>query len=177
MDRLVRLGLIVVGFGGVAVAAASGRGSSGETGSDVLATDGGPDGTATSGDGSSATGTEASDGGGGVREGGVDGGISRDAAPGGTQTTLNCGSASCNIPAESCCVTSASGGFAFACEATCRRSQRDSAALKCRPLVGNRAIAPASCGRRWEARSVIEHVLAITEGGAERVVPRLTVEA
>ncbi len=69
---------------------------------DALATgDGGP------GAPRGAPGTVVADGGTGT---GAEAG-----APGGSTAALSCGTASCFIPAESCCLTETGGAFSFAC--------------------------------------------------------------
>lgn len=75
----------------------------------------------------------------------ADGGTGAEAgAPGGTTSTLLCGSATCLIPTESCCLSSVNSTFAFACVvgATCPAASGsgdgggngqngDTASLKC----------------------------------------------
>jgi hypothetical protein len=53
--------------------------------------------------------------------GGGDGGINPpDAGPGGSTTVLACGSTSCAIPAETCCVSQVGGGgTAYGCAVSC----------------------------------------------------------
>lgn len=67
--------------------------------------------------------------------GGGDGGNPPDAGPGGTTTIISCGSTTCAIPAENCCVDRAVGGaITFACAATCPGPDAgvvESAALHC----------------------------------------------
>jgi hypothetical protein len=71
----------------------------GGAGADALATgDGGPRG---------APGTVVANGGTGA--GGAAG------APGGSTSALSCGTASCVIPGESCCLTETGGAFSFSC--------------------------------------------------------------
>lgn len=71
--------------------------------------------------------------------GGGDGGIDPpDAGPGGTTTVINCGSTSCAIPAQTCCIDTLGGGMtAYGCATTCAgldaggNGNNDTAALKC----------------------------------------------
>jgi len=80
--------------------------------------------------------TDASDAGSTTQEaGGGEGGIDPpDAGPGGTTTILNCGSTTCAIPAQACCVDRLGGGMtAYSCAATCAGvdAGADTTALKC----------------------------------------------
>ena len=82
-------------------------GGSAATGLDVPS-DGGADALATGNGGArGAPGTVVANG--GTTAGGTAGG------PGGTTAALSCGTASCSIPGESCCLTEAGGTFSFAC--------------------------------------------------------------
>jgi hypothetical protein len=85
-----------------------------------------------------ATGTDASDAATAQQEaGGGDGGISTNdsgTGPGGSTTILTCGSTTCAIPTQNCCVERIGGGkTAFGCAATCPSidAGADTAALKC----------------------------------------------
>lgn len=62
----------------------------------------------------------ADDGGSDAPDGTVvaDGGVNPpDAGPGGSTTTLTCGTATCSIPAQSCCVQGGGGTTSFSCVA------------------------------------------------------------
>jgi hypothetical protein len=85
-----------------------------------------PDGTTVTVDGSSSTSdgsssvdgaTIASDSAARGPNGSVvaDGGVGGDAGPGGNTSTLPCGGATCNVPSESCCVTSGGGAPGYEC--------------------------------------------------------------
>lgn len=67
--------------------------------------------------------------------GGGDGGINPpDAGPGGSTTIINCGSTTCAIPAQTCCVDRLGGGMtAYGCATTCAGidAGADTTALKC----------------------------------------------
>ena len=68
---------------------------------------------------SSTIGDSTADGGPGSANGGgvVSGGVNpSNAGPGGNTATLSCGNATCNIPAQVCCITRTAAGNAFACE-------------------------------------------------------------
>lgn len=114
-----------------------------------------------------ATGQDASDAGTGQQEaGGGDGGINpADAGPGGTTSVITCGSTSCSIPAETCCVDRLGGNMtAYGCAAVCPGidAGANTTALKCsgqancaagtvccvRQTVGNGAASEckATCG-------------------------------
>ena len=91
--------------------------------------------TSTSGN-DAASGTDTGTGNQGA---GADGGIDPpDAGPGGTTSVIHCGSTTCAIPAQTCCVdTLPSNATAYGCAATCAGLDGgagvgvDTAALKC----------------------------------------------
>ncbi len=88
-------------------------------------------------DGSSTTdAADASDDGSTTAEaGGGEGGINPpDAGPGGTTTTIKCGSTTCAIPAQTCCVDRLGAGMtSYACATVCGGVDAggDTTALKC----------------------------------------------
>lgn len=96
-----------------------------------------PEGSTTKAD--TGTGTDAAtatDTGTGQQEaGGGDGGINpADAGPGGSTSVITCGSTSCSIPAQTCCVDRLGGGMtAYGCAASCPQIDAggDTVALKC----------------------------------------------
>lgn len=102
--------LVIVGT------AAIGCGGSDASGVFTAATDAAADGT-TAGDGASSSGEGGvSPDAGWVRDGGAGG----EAGPGGNTAQLPCGSTSCNIPGETCCVVrprSRPPSFTYACAA------------------------------------------------------------
>lgn len=115
-----------VGCGGDDSTAASGS----DGGVDGSAS--GDDGAAVGSDGSPGSGSDAAGGGGGG--GGGDGGRSADGGPGGSTGAVACGTTTCTVPAESCCVSDTGGGnFAFACSGTGDGGvcPRNDVALKC----------------------------------------------
>lgn len=75
----------------------------------------------------------------GQQDSGGDGGIDPpDAGPGGTTSTIKCGSTTCAIPAQTCCVDTLPGNMtAYGCATTCPGLDAgggggiDTAALKC----------------------------------------------
>lgn len=86
----------------------------GATGSDIA--------TPVSADASSPTdGGAASDAASTTTGGGADGGVNPpNAGPGGSTSTLNCGSTTCAIPATACCISEVQGGgVAYACATAC----------------------------------------------------------
>lgn len=109
-------------------------GSSGDSDLILPAGDaGGADGASSSSSGSTGSGGPREAGAGGVT---ADGGIDPpNAAPGGDTTQVACGSASCPIPAETCCVSDTPNGLAYACVAgaTCPQATGggNTTALKC----------------------------------------------
>lgn len=104
--------------------------------------------TSTGGD--AAAGTDASDAGTGQPSGG-DGGINPpDAGPGGSTSAINCGSTSCSIPSQNCCVDRLGGNqTAYSCAATCGGidAGADTTALKCSGQA-NCAIGMVCCVRQ-----------------------------
>ena len=91
--------------------------------------------------GTTDTGTSGNDAASGTDTGtgqqGADGGVDPpDAGPGGTTTVINCGSTTCSIPAQTCCVDNLANNMtAYGCAATCAGLDAgagiDTAALKC----------------------------------------------
>jgi len=122
--------------------------------------------TGTGGD--AATGTDASDAGTGQPEaGGGDGGINPpDAGPGGNTSVITCGSTSCSIPAETCCVDRLGGGMtAYGCAAVCPGvdAGADTAALKCSGQA-NCATGTVCCVRQGAGNSAASECKASCNG-------------
>jgi hypothetical protein len=122
------------GSDGAAELVGTGNDGGGQPEASVTAEGGGGADAATGSDG--ATGSDASDGGTTTPEaGGGDGGIDPpDAGPGGTTTVINCGSTTCAIPTDTCCVDRLGGGMtAYSCATTCPgiAAGGDTTALKC----------------------------------------------
>lgn len=160
--RLPALGLLVVAF---SVAAWVGCGGSSGTIADILEGDAGIDGDANGGgnrgsndaasgtDSSAALDSSSAGGDAGITSNGGDGGISpADAGPGGNTATINCGTTTCSIPSQTCCVASSGGGaLAYSCSAAdagcAAPAGGDSIALTC-SSGANCALGTVCCVRQ-----------------------------